>query len=392
MSVAVHRGPTAKKKSVDFASSGPDSLGGKLLRQFWQPVYVAADLARETMVPIHIMGERFTLYRGASGTAHVVGFRCPHRNTQLSPGWVRGDAVQCLYHGWTFDGEGRCIARPGEQPPGPCAHVSLPAYPTREHAGLIYAYFGPGEPPAFPEIPGFEPVGLIENLAIDFPCNWFQTYENQVDEVHAAFVHSYSRSHIALGREQALPETLVTETDYGFDRVTWSGDGPKRLCVYPFPNHMRMSMGMMALGLPRPLDGFLTLVPTDDENHILFMSFHVPQVTDPEAIAAHREKQVTLRARFKDFPPPGDVARDILDGKATLRDAMDHPLRTTIEDIVAQLGQGPIHDRTKEVLGRSDVGIAVLRKVFERELRAIAEGRPGKNWRLSDMPTPTTGF
>jgi 5,5'-dehydrodivanillate O-demethylase len=391
VSVSIRQAPAAKHVRVDFASSGPGTPGGKLLRAFWQPVFLSADLAPESMFPIHVMGERFTLYRGASGTAHVVGFRCPHRNTQLSPGWVRGDAVQCLYHGWTFNGAGNCIERPGEQPPGPCAHVSIPAYATHEHRGIIYAYFGPGDPPPFPASPGFPAGGLVENLRIEYPCNWFQTYENQVDEVHAAFVHSQSRSHVALGREQNLPETLVTETDYGFDRITWSTDSPKRLCVYPFPNHMRMIMGMMAIGLPRPIDGFLTLVPTDDENHLLYMSFHVP-ISDPDAVAAHHEKQRSMRARFAEFPSIGQVARAILAGKATLRDAMDHPFKTAIEDAVTQLGQGAIHDRTKEVLGRTDVGVAAIRKVFERELRAVADDRAGKHWSFGGMPAPTKGF
>ncbi len=46
--------------------------------------------------PIQIMGERFTLYRGEGGAPHVVGFRCAHRGTQLSAGWVEGDCIRCI--------------------------------------------------------------------------------------------------------------------------------------------------------------------------------------------------------------------------------------------------------------------------------------------------------
>ena len=384
--------PAAPKTRVDFASSGPDTPGGKLLRRFWQPVYVSRDLLPGTMVPIQIMNEWFTLYRGESGTAHVVGPRCPHRNTQLSPGWVRGDAVQCFYHGWTFDGSGACIERPAEQPPGPCAHVRIPAYPTHEHHGLIYAYFGPGEAPAFPNLPDFGTETIVENLAVEFPCNWFQTYENQVDEVHLAFVHTRSESHTFLSREAGLPETQINEQDYGFDRVTWSVNKPKRLCVYPFPNHMRMAMTLMAIGVQGPFEGFLTLVPIDDERHMLFITIEtdVP-VNDAAAVAAHRAKDADYRARIAALPTVTEIGLAVLGGTMTMDDAMTHPLRTLIEDVVVQRGQGAIHDRTKEVLGRSDVGIARLRKIFERELLAIERGEPGKAWSYAGVPAATMG-
>ena len=76
---------------TDFCSIGPDTLMGRWLRTFWQPVYVAADLPVAYPKPIKMLGEQFTLYRGESGEAHVVGFRCAHRRTQLSPGWVEGE-------------------------------------------------------------------------------------------------------------------------------------------------------------------------------------------------------------------------------------------------------------------------------------------------------------
>ena len=376
-----------KNVRVDFASAGPGTPGGKLLRKFWQPVRLSRDLGPGKMLPILIMGEQFTLYRGESGTPHIVGFRCPHRNTQLSPGWVRGDAVQCLYHGWTFDAGGACIARPAEQPSGPCAHVSIPAYPTHEHLGIIYGYFGEAPAPAFPAFPVFDGDMVIETLALEFPCNWFQTYENQVDEVHVAFVHSGSRSHVNLGREELLPETIVTETDYGFDRVTWSEGSKERLCVYPFPNHMRMKRVLHAR------DSYLTLVPTDDEHHILFMTTktNIP-LSDKAAVAAHQAAQDALAEQLKTLPTISEVGARVLAGTMTMEEAMKHPLRTFIEDVVAQSGQGAVHDRRAEVLGRSDVGVARLRKVFERELLAIENGEPGKTWHYAGEPAPTTGY
>src|SRR5438552_4241412 len=93
--------------TIDFASSGPESLAGRYLRRYWQPVYAAGELPTGSARPLQVMNERFTLYRGESGLPQLVAFRCAHRGTQLSTGWVEGDDLRCLYHGWKYDSSGQ---------------------------------------------------------------------------------------------------------------------------------------------------------------------------------------------------------------------------------------------------------------------------------------------
>src|SRR5437773_2059308 len=81
---------------TDFVQTGPGTLAGRYLRRFWQPVYRAEDLAKGTATPIRIMSEGMTLYRGESGKAQVLAFRCAHKATQLSVGWVEGDTIRCF--------------------------------------------------------------------------------------------------------------------------------------------------------------------------------------------------------------------------------------------------------------------------------------------------------
>jgi hypothetical protein len=72
---------------------------------------------------------------------------------------------------------------------------------------------------------------------------------------------------------------------------------------------------------------------------------------------------------------------------------MKHPDLVIIQDIAVQAGQGRIADRQHERLGRSDTAIILWRKILARELRAVAEGRPGKNWtRPPADELPTLGF
>jgi phenylpropionate dioxygenase-like ring-hydroxylating dioxygenase large terminal subunit len=120
-----------------FYQTGPDTLGGKYQRLFWHPISASADLAPGKTKPIKLLSEQFTLYRGETGTLHLTEFHCPHRRTQLSVGYVEGDAIRCLYHGWKFGADGGCVERPAE--PGSHSHVKIKTYPVAEFLGLIFA-------------------------------------------------------------------------------------------------------------------------------------------------------------------------------------------------------------------------------------------------------------
>src|ERR1700735_404893 len=127
----------------------PGALAGRYLRSYWQPVFVSSELAVGAAKPLRILGGEYTLYRGESGAAHIVSFRCAHRGTQLSVGFVRGDALQCLYHGWTYRADGACIAQPAEPQPY-CEKTPIRSYPTQDYLGFVFAYLGEGDPPELP--------------------------------------------------------------------------------------------------------------------------------------------------------------------------------------------------------------------------------------------------
>jgi len=379
----------SSQNHIDYAPAGPGTIGGTYLRKFWQPVALSKEIAPGKAMPIHVMGEKFTLYRGETGTAHVVGFRCSHRSAQLSVGWVRGDCIQCMYHGWTFDGEGQCVNRPGELEEGPFPRADIPGYPVREHLGIIYAYLGEGETPEFPSFIDYPIPDVLENHVLTFPSNWFQTMENHFDEAHVTFVHSFGGSHNALERFD-VPEMNIYETDYGMIRETNVPGGDRvRKTLYYMPNIMRIIIptfnDLMAYGGWR--DTFIIIVPTDDNNHRVFftMNTHV----DDDDMEAYKELQKSFAERVKAYPPIHELAHEILAGKSHLLDHMDHPHLLLLEDSITQAGQGQMVDRSKEMLGRTDVGVAAMRRVYDREMRAVANGEPGKTWVFSgEQPDP----
>ncbi|HSX93196.1 MAG TPA: aromatic ring-hydroxylating dioxygenase subunit alpha [Hydrogenophaga sp.] len=128
-------------------------------RQLWHPV-VASHMLREAPLGLSLLGEPLVLWRD-HGTVHAWADRCPHRGARLSLGrvltTVHGPRLECPYHGWQFEGGGRCRlvpASPDFQPPP--AHATT-AFEAREAHGLVWVRLDapgtelPDAPPAFAE-------------------------------------------------------------------------------------------------------------------------------------------------------------------------------------------------------------------------------------------------
>ena len=182
---------------MDCFPTGPDTIAGKYMRKFWQPVLRADHLQPGWAKPIRIMSEDFTLFRGESGNPHVVDFRCPHRQSTLSVGWVEDDCIRCRFHGWKFDASGQCVEQPAEKEAF-SEKVRIRSCPTEEYLGLIFVYFGEGEAPSLPRYPDFEKEGLWVETYVR-PCNFLNNIEN--DPVHIPFTHKESEFFLRRPRE-----------------------------------------------------------------------------------------------------------------------------------------------------------------------------------------------
>jgi 5,5'-dehydrodivanillate O-demethylase len=58
----------------------------------------------------------------------------------------------------------------------------------------------------------------------------------------------------------------------------------------------------------------------------------------------------------------------------------------TIEDYCTQVGQGPIRGRGGEHLAASEGRLVLLRQLWLREVNALVEGRPLKDWTVPAVP------
>jgi len=361
----------------DLVSTAPGTPAGRYLRSFWNPIYHSADLKSGRPVPLRIMSESYTLYRGDGGEAHLVEARCPHRGTQLSAGRVEGDALRCFYHGWKFESDGRCSEQPADESRF-CDRVSIRTWPVREHLGLVFAFLGEGKPPEFPLYPEFERfAGLLEIDSYLRRCNYFQNIDNALDMSHVAFTHGNNRAafdKIGLGRH-----LQAEESDWGVTYTFTRDDGEQRIHQFGMPNIVYIT----ALPTDPEIgwqESLFWWVPIDDASHLQFSIHRIP-ATGETAARLHARRQAR-RSRI-------DIAHQnacdqILSGRARVEDF--DPERVDLvrlQDDVAQLGQGVVADRDQEHLGRADVGVTAIRRLWRREMSNLAAGRPLKAWNKS---------
>ncbi len=149
-------------------------------------------------VGIQRMGEPLVLYRRTDGNLVCMLDRCPHRGVALSRGRVRGDELECGYHGFRFAADGHCTHMPCEGteakiPKAMCAT----SFQVREAHGLIWLWWGADaktlgkdELPAIPwhvEIP--DSCRYTSQRSYRWDVSFYRATESNFDTHHAPYLH-----------------------------------------------------------------------------------------------------------------------------------------------------------------------------------------------------------
>jgi phenylpropionate dioxygenase-like ring-hydroxylating dioxygenase large terminal subunit len=161
---------------------------------FWYPICTSEELAEENPRRIEMLGVRLVAFRDEGGDAHVLSDTCVHRGGSLSKGKVAGANIQCPYHGWTFNGAGRCVGIPSMDGKKPPARAKVDSYPTEEKYGVLFAFLGDlpeaERPPLF-EVEEFGQDGwqISGPLVFEVEAYFERSVENGMDALHNEFVH-----------------------------------------------------------------------------------------------------------------------------------------------------------------------------------------------------------
>src|SRR4029077_9203150 len=195
----------SQEQSDLITRTGPKDPCGKLMRTYWQPAALVDELQGPRPVrPVKRSGEKSVLFRAEQGGEARVApdararYRridrpCAHRGADLAFGRLENGGLRCAFHGWLYDTTGQCLDTPAE-PKGSklCQGIKQRSYPVVEKSGILWAYLGEGEPPAFPELDCFvAPDSHVFAFKGHWECNWLQALEVGVDPSHASYLHRF---------------------------------------------------------------------------------------------------------------------------------------------------------------------------------------------------------
>jgi nitrite reductase/ring-hydroxylating ferredoxin subunit len=104
----------------------------------WVPVGLSSSIEDGTSAGAMVEDSEIVVWRDNSGNAHAWEDRCPHRGMRLSFGFVRGDHIACLYHGWQYDTAGQCRYIPAHPTLDVPQTIKVPIYRVEEKNGIIW--------------------------------------------------------------------------------------------------------------------------------------------------------------------------------------------------------------------------------------------------------------
>lgn len=159
----------------------------------WWVAAFGAEVSR-SLLARWLLDTPVVLFRKEDGTVAALEDRCPHRQAPLSIGRLKGDIVECGYHGFCFGPDGRCVRVPSQDA---TPTLSVNHYPVKEVGPLVWIYLGDPSvidtvaPP--PDLPWMiDPAFATRSGQMEISANYMLLKENVLDLTHLPYVHASS--------------------------------------------------------------------------------------------------------------------------------------------------------------------------------------------------------
>ncbi len=387
------------EENETLTRTGPDTQMGEVFRSYWMPALLSRELEPEGPPKrLRLLGEDFIAFRNASGEVGIVEPRCPHRGADLYFGRNADCGLRCAYHGWQFDVGGQCVDIPTVEPKVAESlkpKAAIRSLKVAEQHGLIWAHFG--APQSGP--PVFDFCGLPESHYFVSKklqqCNWAQAVEGGIDTAHFSYLHANIENGERVGLmpsqgvgegahngryrwmiEDSAPRFSVLNHDAGLvmcaarhaddDETYW------RITQFMMPNH-----SMAPNSFPGDNHVGNTWVPIDDHSCWIFCYAYNPERPLSEGERSAYSGGMGIFAEVdEDFVPVRRRENEYLID----RDKQRHSNFTGItgiseQDAAIADSQGLIADRTRELLGQTDLGVVRFRQLMFEAVEQVAAGK-----------------
>ncbi len=335
--------------------TGPGTPMGELMRQYWIPAGLSSELVADgPPVRMKLLGEKMIAFRDSSGRVGVLDHRCPHRCASLFYGRNEENGLRCVYHGWKYDVDGRCLEQANVPPHQVFADkIRAKAYLATERNGMIWVFMGDRE--RAPALPPFEatllPQDQVEYRFVQRRCNWLQAMDGDLDTSHVGLLHfGAARPSNDLDTESRnlvlnkAPDYKVNDTEFGLSygayRPAADGGTYWRTAHFLFPFWVMPPITSVE-------DNVLVRgwIPLDDEA-LRCLRWHRPQEPFP------REPQPQAAAGWDaDRPAPSQqlgLARPLSQCRGRGERLFHRPRRAARSELHRNRGHprsGPVHHR-----------------------------------------------
>jgi phenylpropionate dioxygenase-like ring-hydroxylating dioxygenase large terminal subunit len=161
----------------------------------WFAVAWSKDLVDGEVKRTRYFGEELVMFRTRGGNVRVLDAYCAHLGAHLGEGGrVIGENIRCPFHGWTYDGGGKCVEIPYCKDHAPPAAARVRSWPVVERNRMIFVWHhAEGLPPSW-EVPVMPEIGdpnwtEPRLFALEVPVHMQDMAENNCDPAHFHFVH-----------------------------------------------------------------------------------------------------------------------------------------------------------------------------------------------------------
>src|SRR5271155_3325257 len=144
--MTVTRSNVATETPVASRGRSRDEFGataglGPLIHEAWYVIAASDDVGHE-LSTITVLNQPLVFFRAEDGSPVVLDDRCAHRRYSLAKSHLKGDTIQCAYHGFTYDRTGACIFAPGVTEE---LKFGVRQYPAVERGLWLWVWMGDGE-------------------------------------------------------------------------------------------------------------------------------------------------------------------------------------------------------------------------------------------------------
>jgi phenylpropionate dioxygenase-like ring-hydroxylating dioxygenase large terminal subunit len=186
------------------------------IKNIWYVAAWADEISDNKLLARKLLDVPVFFFRDTGGNPVALLDRCPHRFAPLSMGIIRGNCIECPYHGLRFDSTGECVHNPHGDGRIP-ARATVPSFPVVERYSAIWLWLGNPEeadPALIPEFDFMEPEqNFVGTGTMHVKGNYLLEVDNILDLSHIEFVHPMFSSP-AVSKAQVTHELV--------DDMVWS--------------------------------------------------------------------------------------------------------------------------------------------------------------------------